>query len=248
LLENVKGGVHHIRPPQVIKIARSLPDQKPPDAGDDRFSGDYQFSQLENALTDPTRGNAAMPEEPEVELAELREERAEEKAARGLVKAIAFTTALFAALAAVAALRAGGTVNEALLLKTEATQLQSQASDQWSEYQAKTIKAALQDIGANTWTAAGKQPPAAFRQKERYAREQQTLAQTAHQLEGARDRKSEEAEHLLHDHHRFANSVALFQVAIALAAIAALAQVRIIWFGSLLIGLSGATLFFTTIL
>jgi len=190
-----------------------------------------------------------MPEEPEVELAELREEHAEEKAARGLVRAIALTTALFAALAAVAALRAGGTVNEALLLKTESTQLQSQASDQWSAYQAKSIKAAIQEVAANTWSAAGKQPPPIFAQeRDRYAHEQQAIAQKAHQLEQERDRKSEEAELLLHEHHRFADSVALFQVAIALAAIAALTQVRMIWLGSLFMGLSGATLFFMTIL
>ena len=190
-----------------------------------------------------------MPEQPEVELAELREEHVEEEAARGLVKAIALTTALFAALAAVAALRAGGTVNEALLLKTESTQLQSQASDQWSAYQAKSIKAALQEVASNSWSAAGKQPPAIFGQeRERYAHEQKVIAQTARQLEQGRDRKSEEAERLLHEHHRFADSVALFQVAIALAAIAALTRVRKIWFGSLIMGLGGATLFFMTIL
>ncbi len=61
-----------------------------------------------------------------------------------LLKAIALTTALFAALAAVAALRAGGTVNEALVMKTEATRLQAEASDQWAAYQAKGIKSAIQ--------------------------------------------------------------------------------------------------------
>ena len=71
-----------------------------------------------------------VPEEPEVENAEVREEEEAEREGRTLLKAIALTTALFAALAAVAALRAGGTVNEALMLKTEATQLQSEASDQ----------------------------------------------------------------------------------------------------------------------
>ena len=190
-----------------------------------------------------------MPEEPEVELAELREEHKEETAARGLIKAIALTTALFAALAAVAALRAGGTVNEALLLKTESTQLQNQASDQWSAYQAKSIKAAIQEVAANSWSAAGKQPPPVFAQeRDRYTHEQRAIAQTAHQLEQARDQKSAEAEHLLHAHHRFADSVALFQVAIALAAIAALTRLRMIWVGSLIMGLSGATLFGMTII
>ena len=80
-----------------------------------------------------------MPEEPEVDIDRLHEEIHEEVAREGglLLKAIALTTALFAALAAVAALRAGGSINEVLVLKTEATGLQAEVSDQWAAYQAK---------------------------------------------------------------------------------------------------------------
>jgi hypothetical protein len=66
--------------------------------------------------------------------------------------------------------------------------------------------------------------------------------------EHERDRKSAEADQLLHQHHRFADSVALFQVAIALGAVAALTRTRLVWFGSLLAGLTGAGLFLLTIL
>ena len=50
----------------------------------------------------------------------------------GFLRQIALTTAILAALASVASLRAGATVNEALVLKTEATRLQAEASDQWA--------------------------------------------------------------------------------------------------------------------
>ena len=40
----------------------------------------------------------------------------------------------------------------------------------------------------------------------------------------------------MHQHHRFANSVALFQVAIALGAVAALTRVRLVWYGSIAVG------------
>ncbi len=60
---------------------------------------------------------------------------------------------------------------------------------------------------------------------------------------GERDEKSAEADHLLHRHHRFANAVALFQVSIALGALAALTRSRAVWWGSLLLGLSGIPLF-----
>ena len=103
-----------------------------------------------------------MPEEVDIDTDKLDEEIKEELEREGgtLLKAIALTTALFAALAAIAALRAGGTVNEALVLKTEATRLQAEASDQWAAYQAKGIKSAIQGEAETVLTAEGKPPPA----------------------------------------------------------------------------------------
>ncbi|MCA1583064.1 MAG: DUF4337 domain-containing protein [Acidobacteria bacterium] len=55
-----------------------------------------------------------------------------------------------------------------------------------------------------------------------------------------------EADHLLHHHHGFANAVALFQVSIALGAVAALTRNRPVWFASLLLGTGAAVLFAVT--
>jgi hypothetical protein len=187
-----------------------------------------------------------VPEEVEIDTDKLTEDIKEQIEREGgtLIKAIALTTALFAALAAVAALRAGGTVNEALVLKTEATRLQAEASDQWAAYQAKSIKAALQRQSEDLMTAAGKPVPTTFEEeRERYRREQADLENIAHAKERERDAKSAEADELLHRHHRFADGVALFQVAIALGAIAALARYRIVWFLSILLGAAGAGFF-----
>ena len=192
-----------------------------------------------------------MPEESELDLDKLHEAIHEEveHEGGGMLKAIALTTALFAAFAAVAALQAGATVNEALLLKTEATRLQAEASDQWAAYQAKGIKSAIQRASESAWEAVGKQPPASFsEERERYAREQAEIERVARAKERERDEKSLEADHLLHRHHRFADSVALFQVAIALGAVAALARFRLIWLLSMLVGVVGAGLFLTTML
>lgn len=188
-----------------------------------------------------------MPEEVEIDTDKLSEDIKEEIEREGgtLLKAIALTTALFAALAAVAALRAGGTVNEALVLKTEATRLQAEASDQWADYQAKGIKSAILGESEALLMAQGKQPPATFEnERERYRREQSDIENVARSRERARDEKSMEADELLHRHHRFADSVALFQVAIALGAIAALARYRVVWILSMLLGLIGAGFFF----
>jgi hypothetical protein len=187
-----------------------------------------------------------MPEEAEIETDKLSEAIHEEmeKQGSGFLKQIALTTAVLAAFAAVAALQAGSTVNEALVLKTESTRLQAQASDQWTYYQAKGLKAAVQEATRSTWEAAGKPIPAQLpAQIARYAGEQAEIRKAAEEKERERDEKSAEADRLLHHHHRFANTVALFQVSIALGAIAALARNRALWLGSMLVGLSGIGLF-----
>jgi len=192
-----------------------------------------------------------VPEEVEIDTDKLNEDIKEEIEREGgtLLKAIALTTALFAALAAVAALRAGGTVNEALVLKTEATRLQAEASDQWAAYQAKGIKSAILGESETLLTAQGKQAPATFEnERERYRREQSDIENVARTREHERDEKSAEADELLHRHHRFADAVALFQVAIALGAIAALARYRIVWFLSMLLGVIGAGFFIGALL
>ena len=189
-----------------------------------------------------------MPEEIEVDTDKLRETideeiEKEEKGGARLVRWIALTTAILAALAAIASLEAGATVNEALVLKTESTKLQSQASDQWAYYQAKGIKADVVQASATSWTAAGKTPPSNIASEfARYTAQQDTIREKAKELESERDAKSHEADELLERHHHYAGAVALFQVAIALGAIAALTRVRSVWVGSLAVGGAGIVL------
>ena len=192
-----------------------------------------------------------MPEGPEVETENLSEAIKEELEHSGgkFLKAIAATTAVLAAFAAVAALQAGATVNHALVLKTEAARLQAEASDQWAYYQAKGLKAAAQEASQTAWQASGKEAPPQFAENQkRYKEEQVEIQKKAKELEAQRDEKSKEADHLLHTHHGFANAVALFQVSIALGALAALTRNRVLWFASLALGLFGIGLFGMTIL
>jgi len=192
-----------------------------------------------------------MPEGPEVETDKLQEEIQEELEHEGgsLLKRIALSTALFAALAAISALKAGATVNEALILKTEATRLQAEASDQWAYYQAKGIKAATAEAARTSWLAIAKEPPSEYAEKQkRYGEEQKEIEKKAREKEKERDEKSREADELLHHHHGFANTVALFQVAIALGAVAALTKSKPVWAGSLLLGVAATALFAATLL
>jgi hypothetical protein len=186
-----------------------------------------------------------MPEGPEVETERLHEAIHEELEKEGgaFLKRIALTTAILAALAAIASLYAGATVNEALVLKTEATRLQAEASDQWAYYQAKGIKAAVAAGSATSWLALGKPaPPDYAANQQRYLNDQKAIDKAAREKEHQRDEKSNEADHLLHRHHRFADAVALFQVSIALGAVAALTHSRLAWFGSIGLGVSGSVL------
>ena len=187
-----------------------------------------------------------MPEEPEIDSDRLREtiDQEIEREGGSLLRTIALSTALFAALAAIVSLQAGSTVNEALVLKTEATRLQAQASDAWAYYQAKGLKAAIARNAEGPWIASGKTPPANLAgDAGRYLREQGSIKAKAEQLEHERDAKSLEADQLLHRHHGFAESVALLQVGIALGAVAALTRSRAAWWCSLLLGLLGGGLF-----
>lgn len=187
-----------------------------------------------------------MPEDPEIETEKLGEaiHGEMEKEGGGFLKQIALSTAVLAAFAAVAALQAGSTVNEALVLKTEATRLQAQASDQWAYYQAKGVKAAVQEATRATWEAAGKVvPQKTLQQISKYSEEQIEIMKAAQEKERERDEKSSEADALLHHHHRFANTVALFQVSIALGALAALTRSRPLWWSSMILGVTGIGLF-----
>lgn len=187
-----------------------------------------------------------MAESPEVDVDTLREsiDKELEKSRSGFLRQIALTTAVLAAFAAVASLRAGATVNEALVLKTEATSLQAEASDQWAFFQAKGVKAAVLDASDAAWRAAGKEPPPALAQTAaRYEKEQEDIKSQAEAKERERDERSHEADRLLSRHHGYADSVALFQIAIALGAVAALTQARAVWIGSILVGAGAIVLF-----
>ena len=186
-----------------------------------------------------------MPEEIEIDTDSLREKIDEEVEKRGgsFLRWISLTTALLAALAAIASLKAGATVNEALVLKTDATRLQAQASDQWAYYQAKGIKGAVTQSAITTWEAAGKSaPPRLAAESARYLAQQDSISRKATELEHQRDEKSHEAEVLLSQHQIYAPAVALLQIAIALGAIAALTGSRFVWFGSMGLGLLAAIL------
>jgi hypothetical protein len=183
-----------------------------------------------------------MPED-EFETTEFKEklEEATERAVEAAehraswVVALSFSTAVIAVFAAIASLESGAYSNEALIQKNEALLAQSQASDQWAYFQAKGIKGVVYMTQASALKMSNPQL-AAESQKEadRYASEQKGISEEAKKFEEEVKHRNEESDQSLEHHHRFAFAVTMFQVSIALSAVAALSRQKIVW----LIGLT----------
>src|SRR5690348_1621726 len=119
-----------------------------------------------------------MPEEIEFDSDKLREtiDKEIERESGRMLRVTALVTAVLAAVTAVVSLRAGSTINEALVLESEATQFQTRASDQWAFYQAKGIKGAVAASAANPYVAGGhKAPDSLLSLATRYAHEQDDI-------------------------------------------------------------------------
>ena len=168
-----------------------------------------------------------MPEEIEVpteHLHEKMEEEAEHKG--GWIARVAVSSALLAVAAAISALLAGHHANEAMLE-------QMQATDQWAFYQAKGIKASVLESKSEMLEALGKPAtPEDHARIAKYSGEQKTIEDKGHELE-------ESSEKHMERHGQLARAVTIFQIAIAMGAIAVLARRPKLWFVSLALGFAG---------
>ncbi len=169
-----------------------------------------------------------MPEEIEVPTEHLHEKMEEEAHHGGKwIARVAVSSALLAVAAAISALYAGHYANDAMLE-------QMQATDQWALYQAKGIKASVVQSRIETLVALGKDASPEDKAKPgKYEEEQKEIKDKADELE------KESAAHMVH-HGSFARAVTLFQIAIALGAIAVLAKRPKLWWLSLAGGVAGA--------
>jgi hypothetical protein len=135
---------------------------------------------------------------------------------------VAISTALIAVFAAISALMAGDHADEALIA-------QIKASDNWAYYQAKGIKAEIALLG----TATGKTTQA---DHDKYKSEQEDIKKEATAYQ-------DESEAHLVRHAKLARAVTLFQIAIAIAAIAILTRKKFLWYGSMALALIGVWFF-----
>src|SRR5205085_1249232 len=163
-------------------------------------------------------------EEAEVPLESLHEEihHHAEHGGPPWISGVALSTAILAVLAAITGLLSGKHANEAMMD-------QIRASDQWSYYQAKSIKASVLDA---KMSLAATPSDSDQSKRDRYEKEQE-------QIKSEAERKEAAAKSNFHKHEVFAGGVTMFQIAIAIAAISALTRKRRFWFVSLLFGAAG---------
>jgi len=163
-------------------------------------------------------------EEAEVPLENLHEgiHHSAEHSGERWISWVALSTALLAVLAAIAGLLSGEHANEAMTSQIE-------SSDQWSYYQAKSIKASVLDAKI----ALASSPNESDSQKrDRYEKEQEEIKKEA-------EKKQADAKSNFHQHEILARGVTMFQIAIAIAAISALTRKWRFWIVSLLFGIAG---------
>ena len=176
---------------------------------------------LEQAICDLT---VERVEEAEVPLEGLQEHvhHSAEHSDAAWISWVALSTAILAVLAAIAGLLSGKHANEAMMSQIE-------ASDQWNYYQSKSIKASVLDAKISLTNAPNESDRA---KAERYEKEQEEIKSEA-------EHKQTEAKTDFRRHEVFARGVAMFQIAIAIAAISALTKRRHFWLVSLLFGVVG---------
>jgi hypothetical protein len=135
---------------------------------------------------------------------------------------IAVMTAIFATMGALFGYMGGATQNEALLFKNEAAIKKTEASDQWSFYQAKSNKQNLADLGVTL--TSGDIADKYRREAERYNAEKADIMKQAKALEAASKEAEQHSDAAMHVHHRWAQAMTLIQIAISLAAITLLTR------------------------
>ncbi|MFS8082723.1 MAG: DUF4337 family protein [Ginsengibacter sp.] len=140
---------------------------------------------------------------------------------------VALSTALMAVLAAICGLIAGHHANEAVIE-------QIKSSDQWSFYQSKSIKSDITALTVKIVSQFSAKPTDSIDIKkiQRYEKEKEELKKSAEESQ-----KSSEVH--MNKHNILSRGVTLFQIAIAMAAIAILTKRKLLWSISILLALAG---------
>lgn len=177
--------------------------------------------------TEAARIEVNCMEEQEAPLEDVHEQihHHAEHAREKWIMGVALSTALLAAVAAIASLLSGDNVNEAMYEQMLAT-------DNWNYYQAEGIKSSELETRIEVLKTEGKPLGSLPAKIEDYRRTRETLKEEASAEETSARTRMER-------HHKFAESVTWSQIAIAVSAIAVLTRQRWFWWVGMGFGLAG---------
>ena len=163
-------------------------------------------------------------EDPTEKLAETIEAAEEQREKWTLY--VALTTAIIAVLAAIAGMYGNHHANEAMLE-------QIQSSDQWAFYQAKSIKSEIASNYVQTLKALDKPVPEEYKGKiEKYESDKKEIKEKA-------EEQAKSSENHMKIHVIFSRAVTIFQIAVAISAIAIVTRRKFMWYLSILLALGG---------
>ncbi|MGA2867800.1 MAG: DUF4337 domain-containing protein [Verrucomicrobiota bacterium] len=169
-------------------------------------------------------------------VAELRADHVAQKEKEkrdGWTKYVSLTMVCIAVLAAVATLKGGGFSTRSLKEMNEATFNQAEASDQWSFFEARSIKENLYEIELEHLTAAPVPDAAAMgRIKDKiakYEKDKADITLLAKKYEAARDDARKAAASAAEHSRQMGLSITFFQIAIALGATCLIVKKKPLW-------------------
>jgi hypothetical protein len=174
-------------------------------------------------------------------IADLKQDRADQKEKEkreSWTKYTAISLVFIAVLAAVANQWSGKYGSQVLTQLNLSTYNQALASDQWSYYQAKSIKQnlyeALREMAPKSADANGPeatQSLAAFNAKvAKYKADEKEIMDLARKYEAERDAARTEAKRAGEHGGRMGTAISIYQIAIALGSISLVTKKRYLWF------------------
>jgi Na+/glutamate symporter len=145
---------------------------------------------------------------------------------------------MIATVGAIFGYMSGATQANAGLYKNNAAIKKTEASNQWNYFQSKSTKQSLAEVSRDLTTVEADK--AKYQTKiDRYEKEKAEIKAVADKLEAEATDWDKKSDAQMHEHHRWAQSTTLLQVAIAMAAIALLTKRKWLEWGMFGAGAAG---------
>jgi hypothetical protein len=153
---------------------------------------------------------------------------------------LALSTAILAVFGAIGGLQETLMTSKMLIAKNEEILNQTYATNMWTYYQAKSIKQNIYRVGVEVQPKKKTEYEGLI---AKYEQQQNEISEQAKNYENIAANKNKESSYYLRKHHILTYSVTAFQIAIALASVAALIKSVKFWLFAMTVGSAGAAIF-----